>query len=147
MAKTQLKPTGYSLMEILTVIGIIMILAIIFVPFLQQYSPTLKLKGEAKNLASDLRYAQQLTLTEQVSHLIKFFPAEKKYQVKKEGEEPIKEVFLQSPVTFEEITFTDNQVSFNASGASSEAGQIVLTNQEKNITVEVKSSGYIKIIE
>lgn len=151
MAKKHIKPTGFTLIEMMTVLFIIMILLIIGLPLLQQYSPTLKLKGEAKDLASDLRYAQQLTLTEQIVHLARFFPNENKYQIIKavagQDDEIIKEVFLQTPIVFESITFTDNQVSFNASGTSSETGQVILTNQENNITVEVKPSGYIKVIE
>ncbi|MFH1226245.1 MAG: GspH/FimT family pseudopilin [bacterium] len=142
---------GFSLIEILTVIGILAILAVIILSFLQQYQPTMKLRGEARELASEMRYAQQLTLTEQIIHLVRFFPADKKYQVIKapagQNEEVIKEITLQTPVIFKEITFTDNEVSFNSSGASSESGQVVLTNNEKDITVEVKPSGYIKIIE
>lgn len=133
----------------MAVLFILMILIIIGIPLLQQYSPTLKLKGEARELASELRYAQQLTLTEQITHLARFFPTDKKYQIIKapagQDEEILKEIILQTPIIFEEITFAGNQVSFNASGTSSEAGQVVLTNQEKNITVEVKPSGYIKI--
>lgn len=151
MAKNPLKSTGFSLIEMMAVLFIFMILVIIGLPFLRQYSPTLKLKGEAKDLASELRYAQQLTLTQQTTHLARFFPAENKYQIIKapagQDEQIIKEIFLQTPITFETITFTGNQVSFNASGTSSEAGQIILTNQENNIIVEVKPSGYIKVIE
>jgi len=150
-----LKSKGYTLTEMLVVISVLIILVMINLPLFKQYQPTLKLKGEAKNLGSDMRYAQQLTLSEQKTHLTRFYPAEAKYEIIKilneneenESEEVIKEVFLQSPVIFESITFTDNEVSFNTAGGSSEAGEAILTNNEKTITVEVKPSGYIKITE
>lgn len=136
------------MIEILVVLGIIAIIALINLPLLRQYQPTLKLKGEARELASDLRYAQQLTLTEQVEHLVRFFPDAEKYQViRAEEDPPLKEIFLSQPVEFQEITFTGNEVSFNSGGGSSESGQVVLTNGDETITVEVKPSGYIKITD
>ncbi|MFH1173432.1 MAG: prepilin-type N-terminal cleavage/methylation domain-containing protein [bacterium] len=141
---------GYSLIEMLVVLSVIIILIMINLPLLQQYQPTMKLKGESRELATELRYAQQLTLTEQVVHLVRFFPSEKKYRVIRaeegEDEEIIKEIYLNSPIIFQEITFTDNQVSFNTAGGSSEDGQVILTNNEDNNIVEVKPSGYVKII-
>lgn len=141
---------GYTLIETLVILGVIIILLLINLPLLQQYQPVMKLKGESRELATELRYAQQLTLTEQVVHLVRFFPSEEKYQVirAEEGqdEEIIKEVELTSPIIFQEITFTDNQLSFNTAGASSEAGQVTLTNNENYNIVEVKPSGYVKII-
>lgn len=139
------------MIEILVVLGIIAIIALINLPLLQQYQPTLKLKGEARALASDLRYAQQLTLTEQVIHLARFFPDVNKYQIirAEEGQDEaiLKETFLSQPIEFQEITFTDNEVSFNAGGGSSETGYVTLTNGDKTVMVEVKPSGYIKIAD
>lgn len=142
---------GFSLIEILVVLGIIIMIALINIPLLRQYQPTLKLKGEARQLASDLRYAQQLALTEQVVHLVRFFPALQKYQIIRapagQNETIVKEIILKTPVIFQSITFTNNQVGFNAGGGSSGAGYAIVTNGDKTAKVEVTPSGYIKITD
>lgn len=138
---------GFTLIEILLVLTIVVILAGGVVASLSFYQPYLKLRGVARDLITDLRYAQQLAVTEQINHSVKFFPTQKKYQIIQEG--PVlllSERILPEEVSFGNIIgFTDNKVVFNPYGASGEAGSIVLQNTEgKTMTIEVKLSGFVK---
>lgn len=117
----------------------------------RQYQPNLKLRAEAKQLIYDLRFTQQLTVTEQKIHYLEMNIATGSYQVMREEESPapptlIKSVTLNEDVDFQQITgLTDNKVVFNSYGAVSESGNIILVNSnEKITTILVKSSGYVQ---
>ena len=60
---------GFTLTEILVVIGIIGILSLFSVPALRAFQPNLQLSSVTQEVVADLRYAQQLTVTEQKEHL------------------------------------------------------------------------------
>lgn len=134
-------------MEILLVMAVVVILAGGVVASLSLYQPYLKLRGVARDLVTDLRYAEQLAVTEQINHSVKFFPSEKKYQVIQESPNLVLlERVLPEEVSFQSISgFSGDKVIFNPYGASGEAGSIVLQNTEgKTKTIEVKLSGFVK---
>jgi len=64
--------SGHLLMNILVAVGIFVLLATVSIPYIRKYQPNLKLNATARALTSDLRYAQQLTVTEQVVHAVEF---------------------------------------------------------------------------
>lgn len=121
------------------------------VPLFTKYRPDAQLTSAAKQLASDLRYAQQKTVSEQQIYYIEITPLNKEYSIIKTADpgEIIKTVSIGQDITFQEISgFTDNKIIFNSYGAVSESGDIILSNlQENAITVQVKPSGYIKLQE
>jgi len=100
-------------------------------------------------LVNNLRYAQQLSVTEQVVHGVKFDEENNLYKVIK----------LTSPTTtlnsfplgnnnnLKELNnFSDTVVEFNFYGGVDESGEIILENiNNHEITVEVKPSGYVQI--
>ncbi len=139
---------GSLLIQLLVSVGIIAMLSVISIPIIRNYQPNMKLRAEAKLLVSDLRYAQQLTVTEQKVHYLKMDIISAEYQIIKQEapESPIKTKNLDSAVNFQEITeLTDNQVVFNSYGGVSESGQIILVNSNgKTTTINVKPSGYIQ---
>jgi prepilin-type N-terminal cleavage/methylation domain-containing protein len=139
---------GVTLIELLVVIGILGILTLMSVPVFRAYGPKLGLSGSTQELVSDLRYAQQMSVTEQKEYSIKFFPADKKYQILKYGTGIIlKEKIL--PGEIQSLTvadLTDNEVVYNSYGAVKEEGTVVLKNienQEK--TISIKPSGFIEV--
>ncbi|PIT93928.1 hypothetical protein COU00_01690 [Candidatus Falkowbacteria bacterium CG10_big_fil_rev_8_21_14_0_10_43_11] len=151
LKNTRQKQNGFSLLQLFTVIGIIAIMAAISIPALRQYQPSMKLKAEARQLASDLRYAQQLTITEQKMHYIEINSIDGRYSlVKQENPSaPLKTVNLEPGINFQAVTgFDNNRIIFNSYGAVSQAGQIILVNAQGNAyTINVKPSGYVQLAQ
>ena len=143
------KNQGSLLLNVLVSFGIIALMATISIPYIRQYQPNLKLNATARDLTSDLRYAQQLTVTEQVIYLVDFDLDDDSYQILKSGvaTTTVKTVEFDSDISFQQIiNLSDNQVIFNFYGGVSEAGQIILVNTNgKTVTINVKPSGYIQL--
>ena len=143
------KNQGSLLLNVLVSFGIIALMATISIPYIRQYQPNLKLNATARDLTSDLRYAQQLTVTEQVIYLVDFDLDNDSYQILKSGvaTTTVKTVEFDSDISFQQIiNLSDNQVIFNFYGGVSEAGQIILVNTNgKTVTINVKPSGYIQL--
>lgn len=140
--------TGFSLLELIVVIAIFAVLSAIALPTYQQLRPNIVLNSTARQIASDLRYAQQLAVTEQIVYSVVFNRVGNSYQIiKSSPQTTIRNVQLKPQVSMQSITgLTDNTVDFNAAGAASESGDIVVVNtNNRSITVEIKPSGYVKI--
>ena len=139
------------LIDLVVAIGIIALLSTLAIPYLRKYQPNLKLNAAARALTTDLRYAQQLTVTEQKIHLVDFDLAQDKYDILKidSATTTIKSVDLDPEISFKEITgLTDNQAVFNYYGGVSQAGTVILTNTNNvDATVNIKPSGYIQLQE
>ena len=131
------------------VFGVITLLATISIPYLKKYQPNLKLNATARDLTADLRYAQQLTVTEQATYLVDLDLDGDSYQILKGGiaTTTIKTVEFDPSVSFQQIIgLTDNQVVFNFYGGVSESGQVILVNtNNKTATINIKPSGYIQL--
>lgn len=131
-------------MEITAVMAVMAVLALVSLPVYQQLKPVLKLNAEARQLASDLRYAQQLAITEQTGYFVILDVLDNSYSIVKFPSQTIKNHSLDG-VSFSSIAgLTANTAGFTATGAAEESGTIVLTNNEKTKTVEIKPSGYVK---
>jgi len=142
---------SFTLVELLTVMLILGVLALIGIPAFKVYQPNLQLSGVVRELATDLRYAEQLAITEQVEHGIIFFPGTGQYQLVRHGnpDEVIESKNLPTEVSFQTITgLTNNEVIFNPYGAAKEAGLVTLVNTKNaTSTIDIRPSGFIKIIK
>ena len=140
---------GSVLMSFLVCLGIIALISAISIPYIKQYQPNLKLNADAKLITTDLRLAQQLTITEQITHKVVFLTDSDTYSIIKDTEpaKTIKTVSLDPEITFQTITdLTDDEVVFNYYGGVSQSGQINLINiNSKTKTINVKPSGYIQL--
>lgn len=147
--KNKSNSRGSSAIELLIVIGVISLMAAISIPYIRSHLSNLKLTNVAKKIATDLRYAQQLTVSEQNIYYAKIIQAENKCQIIQENsEDVIRENSMEQGITFQSITgFTDNEIVFNYFGAALEAGTIILLNSAtgNTIEIEVKPSGYINL--
>ena len=136
-------------MDVLVSFGIIALLATISIPYLKKYQPNLKLNGASRDLTADLRYAQQLTVTEQVAHSVDFSFEDDSYEILRLGvaTTTIKTVALDPDVSFQEISsLSGDRVIFNFYGGVSEAGQVTLVNtNDKTAIIDIKPSGYIQL--
>lgn len=138
---------GFTLIEFLTVLAIIAIISAITIPMFRALRPGFQLSSAVRDLVTNIRCAQQLTVTEQVNYCVKLFLSEKKYQIIQCGEsDPLSEVFLPEEIaTFDAAGFTNNEVEFNPYGAVKESGTISLENtKNKTKTIEVKPSGFVR---
>lgn len=137
------------MINLVVIIGIIALLSTLSIPYLKRYQPNLKLNGVARDLTSDLRYAQQLTITEQIVHEVHFDFSNDRYDIFKidTATTTVKSVDFPAEVSYLQIIdLTGNKVVFNSYGGVSESGQIVLVNTEsKQATIYVKPSGYIQL--
>jgi len=145
--------TGFTLIESLAVIAIIGVLVSISVLAFKLYQPTFQLSGETRDLVANLRYTQQLAVTEQINHAVCFFSLdggyENKYEIIKYGEcgvsTPQKEKNLEG-IKIKQVNFSSPAIIFNPYGAVIESGTVVLENtKNKTKTIEVKPSGFVKI--
>lgn len=141
---------GFTVVEFLVVLIIIVILVIISLGAFQKLQPDFQLSGAIRDLVSDLRYAQQLAVTEQANYCVKFLLLERKYQIIQCSESTL---FLEISLPDEITTlttngFVDNQVEFNPYGAAIESGTISLENTENKIKIiEIKPSGFVRIAD
>jgi len=140
---------GHLLINLLVAFGVFTLLVTISIPYLRKYQPNLKLNATARDLTTDLRLAQQLTVTEQVIHSVTFDLVSDSYQILRSGvaTTTIKEVSFDPEISFQQVVdLTDNQVVFNYYGGVSESGQIYLINTEGNTAeINIKPSGYISL--
>ncbi len=136
---------GFTVLELLIAVSVIGILAIISVPIYKNIIPSFVLNSAIRETATDLRYAQQLAVTEQIIHSVIFDKITNSYSVKK-GEDILLTKKLNNNIKLSDINgFSSNTINFISTGAVIEPGNIVLTSKEKNSTIEIKPSGYVRI--
>lgn len=142
------KNAGFSLMEVGVVLGIFAVIAMISFPVYLQLKPRMNLNSVTRKVASNLRYAQQLAVTQQNSFMVTFDIAGNNYTIfNQTSSTTIKTVNINPTISIDSVNnLTNDSVNFNATGAATENGDIVLINSQNNITtVEIKPSGYVKI--
>ena len=137
------KNCGFTLTELLVVIAAITIMSGVSLIFVSQYSPAYKLKGDASQIAVQIRKTQNFALTDQSIYKIKFSKAAKTYNIYK-NEVLIENMNLASGISF---TTDDIEIAFNSSGAPDIGANIIIVNSKsEQKTISVTQSGFVKII-
>ncbi len=141
------KENGFTLIEILTVIFIFSIIILISVSALKVFELDSLLIGVARDMTTDLRYVQQMAITEQIKYCLKLFLPEKKYQIKKcaEAQVFIEKIIPAGIISFSATGFTNNEIEFNPYGAAKESGTITLGSGSQTKIIDIRPSGFIKI--
>lgn len=143
------KLKGFTLFEFLVIMAIIGIIVSVSWSALRTLQPSWRLDGAVRDLTTDLRYAQQQSVTEQVNYGVHFSSTTNGYQMIRYGTttENVLEKSLPEGVNFYQITgFSDEEVVFNPYGAAKEMGSVSLINIEQKIKIiEVRPSGFVKI--
>jgi prepilin-type N-terminal cleavage/methylation domain-containing protein len=139
---------GFTLLEVMTVLAIIGIISLISMPIYLQIRPTLTLNSETRDVVSDLRYAQQLAVTEQTNYSIELNQAQNKYTITNtETSTIVKDENIKTGISIQSISgFTTDTIIFNVTGAALESGSFTLANlNNATTTITIKPSGYVKI--
>lgn len=140
---------GFTLLEALVVIAIIGLLATITMPNIRAYQSAMALRTQARQLASDLRTAQELTVSEQVVHYVEVAAASATYHLYREGSPPtlLTTRTIENDIEITDVTGpADGQFRYNSYGAVSVAGAITLTNENGDtFIVTVRPSGYVSL--
>ncbi len=149
MPRLSQPPPGFTMVELSVIIGIFILLSLIALPYLRSSNQHTKLTGDAEALTSDLRLAQQRTIGEQVTYLIKLFDSPPRYQLlqrQNSTDTLVKERALSSNISWQSLgTFTNNEIIFNTTGAVNQAGIITLVSLDNQVaTVDIKPSGYVR---
>lgn len=150
-----IKSKSFTLIELLVIIGIIGILALIGIPAFRNYQPTLQLSGSIRNLASDLRYAQQLAVTEQIEHGVRFSTTTdpKYYQIIEYGGTTSTVKTVEFPEEIIRVSISDlsdinsdKEARYIPYGSVRESGEITLENSKNaTTTIKVEPSGFVRI--
>lgn len=139
---------GFTLIEIIAVLAIFGLLTLISLPVYKQIKPNLTLNAEARDLVSNLKYAQQLSVTEQVNYAVVFNQALNQYAIiNNVTGATVKTKILNNLISIQSIDdLTDNKAVFNVTGAAVENGSVIITNiNNSTFTISIKPSGYVKI--
>lgn len=141
------KENGMTLVEIMAWIAVTMILTTISIPFIRKFRPNFELDGSTRDLASDLRLAQQLSVAEQIVYYIDLATSTRSYAIFKTGSStPIKTYILPTEVSYDEVTgLSNNRISFNSYGGVSQSGSITIKNSTRSKVINIKPSGYVEL--
>lgn len=142
--------TGYTMIELMSVIAVIGILSAMAVPVFLRMTPRLNLKSDARTSLNYLRLARSRAVAENGqygiyfdagNHRLIFFhdtnlPAAATYEV---GQDSIIDstVVLHNHVAYNTISFAGNTVVFFPSGAASESGTVTLNHTETTRTYTI----------
>lgn len=141
---------GFTLVEFSISVIIVSLIILVSIPMFVNYQKNTKLKSEARVLATNLRLAQQLAITEQIIYNLTLYPDSNEYKIiNSQTSAVVKTVPIDSEVTISQIkALTANTAKFNPTGAAIETGEIILTNtRSETSTIQIKPSGYVQIIE
>lgn len=142
---------AFTLIELLVVVAVIGAAAGISLVGFKALQPSVKLRSALQLLVVDLRYAEQLAVTEQLDYGVQFSTTTGEYRLLRHSTttEEFLVKSLPEGISFHEITgFTDNEAVFNPYGAVRETGTVSLQNSKMETrTIEIRPSGFVKIQE
>jgi len=134
------KNSGYTLIEVLTVIAIIAIVAGIILPNVVAWLPKYRLSSGAEEIQSTLQLARLGAIKENKSATVIFSTVTHTFWAKI-GDHTIKRGEMPAGITIDSVTVPASQVKFNGRGlADTSPGNILVKNDQgatKTITVNI----------
>jgi Tfp pilus assembly protein FimT len=131
---------GLTLSELIIVFAVIACLIAIASPHMARVSSGDKLRGAAREVATDLQYARLMAVKENRAFQVIFYP--QSYQVVRSGGSVVKSRNFNSD--YPEITLTGSAVDFNSRGNSS-THTITVSNLTGSKTISVVPTGRVKL--
>jgi type IV fimbrial biogenesis protein FimT len=149
--------SGFTLIELMTVIAIIAILSCITIPNFISWLPKYRLGSAARDLLSAMQYGRLTAVKDNADVQVKFYPDQDNYRVfadydgdqdQDAGEPTIKSGKMPAGVSLKETNFVGNTFHFDGRGlASGSGGTISLENSSKNQTqIKVNRTGNSRIL-
>lgn len=138
--------SGFSLIELMITLSVIIILISITIPTINAYQKSLTLNNEATKLIGKLRLAQQQAVSEQIKYSLQLEPATNSYSlINESASSTVETINLPPELQITNLSgFLNNRATFNPIGAADYEGQFNLQNSVgQSILIEVKSAGYI----
>jgi Tfp pilus assembly protein FimT len=132
---------GLTLCELIIVFALIACLIAIASPQMGRVSSGYKLRGAAREVATDLQYARLMAVKENRAFQVIFNP--QSYQVVRSGGSVVKTRNFNSD--YPEITLAGSAVDFNSRGNSSSTHTITVSNLTGSKTISVVPTGRVKL--
>ncbi len=151
------KNSGFTLWEMMTVIGIMAVLATIAIPNFLGWLPKYRLGSAARDLLSAMQYARLTAVKNSVAVQVKFYPDQDNYRVftdyngdkDQDADEPtIKSGNMPGGVYLKETNFHSDAFRFNSRGlASGSGGTISIANNRNKLTrIRINRTGNSRIL-
>jgi type IV fimbrial biogenesis protein FimT len=149
--------SGFTLIELMTIIGIIAVLSSIVIPNFIGWLPKYRLGSAARDLLSAMQYGRLTAVKNNADVQVQFYPDQDDYRFfadydgdhDQDAEEPtIKSGKMPKGVHLKETNFDGNTFYFDGRGlASGSGGTISLENNSKNQTqIRVNRTGNSRIL-
>jgi len=136
---------GFTLVEMMVVIGIVAILALITVPNIISWRPKAALSGAARTLKADLELAKSRAIRDNATVTVTFDTASGIYRIRDNGGNLIKFRQLTSS-NISGTTFALNTVTFDRRGRSSSSGDIDLANASGTVKIVISLLGRVQVV-
>jgi len=151
------KNSGFTLWEMMTVIGIIAIISATVLPNFIAWLPIYKLGSAARDLLSAMQYARLTAVKSNASVQVIFYPDQNNYKIftdydgdrEQDADEPtIRTSNMPAGVDLNETNFTNDTLNFNSMGlASGSGGTISIANiQDKLTKIRISRTGNSRIL-
>lgn len=138
------KNSGFTITEVMVTIAIIAITASIAIPNLIGWLPKYRLGSAARDVMSMIEQTRMTAVQQYANATIQFNTGDSSYTATVGGQ-----VFeggrMPAGVTITSVTFTGADVSFDRQGLADEGGNIILSSEAGDKTINIKISGNVKI--
>ncbi len=131
MIHSTIRTKGYTLIELMVVVGIIALLLGLSLNGLDYLIQWNKLNTAAALLSSELKNTQSRAFYEGVHYKLQFWPTLNRYRIYKQSE-LIDDIILKDIDLFN-TNFTDNNLYFYPNGVPSMGGTVTLKNKREKI--------------
>ena len=145
------KQKGFSLVELMVVVAIMLIMGTVALPTLVKLLPAYTLKNTARELCSNMRKARSMALKQNRDVLMIFTPGDNSYKVDTITVKLAEGVVFGSgtaatpasngpALQTDGIDFDSNQITFNGRGLTTSSNQYVYLTNNRSLTVAIGAS-------